>query len=280
LSAVSLSSGDNVWAVGGGQNGVLLEHFNGQRWTSARGAGAAVAGSALSGVAVLSKSDAWTVGWDGRSDGQPLIEHFNGSAWHVVNSPHVGGGGADLSAIAALSPANIWAVGARVITPGGSSTLIEHYNGARWSIASPSQGISDLVGVAARSANDIWAVGSTGSSPLSFSKTLVEHYNGVSWRVTASPNVGTSTNTLNAVTIAGAVPWAVGSYGGNRDLSKALAERFDGSKWVVSPTGHLAAASSDTLSGVVATSPHGLLAVGSATLPHAYPSFAEQTLGC
>jgi len=58
-------------------------------------------------------------------------------------------------------------------------TLIEHWNGSRWSIVpSPSPGGDSLLkGVAAVSANDAWAVGSSASVAGGF----VLRWNGKNW---------------------------------------------------------------------------------------------------
>ena len=67
-------------------------------------------------------------------------------------------------------------------------TLIEHWNGASWSIvASPDKNpasgpvTNQLNAVYAISANDIWAVG------VWESRSLFVHYNGKKWRVVPGP---------------------------------------------------------------------------------------------
>ena len=66
----------------------------------------------FNGVAVLSPSDAWAVGFyqDTGLD-QTLIEHWDGAAWTVVPSPNVAGFHNVLNAVRAQSPTDIWAVG-------------------------------------------------------------------------------------------------------------------------------------------------------------------------
>jgi hypothetical protein len=63
---------------------------------------------ALGGVAVVSATDAWTVG--STSTGVTVILHWNGTAWTRVASP-APSGGADLQGVAATSASNAWAVG-------------------------------------------------------------------------------------------------------------------------------------------------------------------------
>jgi hypothetical protein len=79
-----------------------------------------------------------------------------------------------LGAVAAVSATDAWAVGD--YNQGGSvigQTLIEHWNGTAWSVASSPNGGSnanELHGVAAAVANDVWAVGSRDG------QTLTENY--------------------------------------------------------------------------------------------------------
>ncbi len=144
-----------------------------------------------------------------------------------------------MQGIAAISPNNIWAAGISNV-----QTLIEHWNGNKWSIIpSPngSQFGSRLFGVAVLSANDIWVVGnySPQSGELPPYNTLVEHWNGTKWYIVPSPNVaGAHGNSLNGVTIISKRDvWAVGST--SSDRVRALIEHWDGSKWriVASLTG-------------------------------------------
>src|SRR5207245_6465223 len=95
----------------------------------------------------------------------------------------------------------VWAVGDSHTT--SFQTLIEQWNGKKWSIVtSPNPGaqLNELFGVAAVSANDVWAVGSFALTGFSPSQPLIEHWNGTSCSAVSSPNVGTQTNGLNAIT--------------------------------------------------------------------------------
>src|SRR5205823_2427748 len=87
-----------------------------------------------------------------------------------------------LLALDGIADNDIWAVGAY----SSAGTLIEHWDGASWSIEpSPSGGI--LRAVSADAANDAWAVGEYGPN----NRTLVEHWDGSQWSVIPSPNPGT-----------------------------------------------------------------------------------------
>ena len=87
-----------------------------------------------------------------------------------------GPAGSVLSGVAAVSAGTVWAVG----NVGGAQTLIEQWNGTRWTrVSSPNPvGGSGLVGVAATSATNAWAVGCTSNC----AKTLILRWNGTAWK--------------------------------------------------------------------------------------------------
>jgi len=236
LYSIAAVSANDIWAVGGhgvSSSGVtvqrtLIEHWDGRSWKVVQSPNVANVGSGftfLAGIAAVSASDVWAVGFSSSAAVQnnqtALIEHWNGTAWTIVQGANAGIAGF-LYGIAAVSPDNIWAVGSLTTSAGGAGTqqaLIEHWNGASWSVVgSPGSAIEGgiLDAVAARSASDIWAVGSTVSSQP---QTLIEHWDGHSWKTVSSPNVGTNgpdaptiNNNLSGIA---AVPsshviWAVG----------------------------------------------------------------------
>ncbi len=159
------------------------------------------------------------------------------SVWAVVPSPNEqASDGLDddlLYSISGTSSNDIWAVGYDCCVPHGSqgydTALIEHWNGAAWSIVpNPKNEPADtqLRGVAAISSNDVWAVGWT-TFP---NGTLIEHWNGAKWSVVSSP--AESYGELWAITaLSSKDVWAVGE--GN---FTTLAEHWDGKKWSAIPT--------------------------------------------
>ena len=156
LSAVTVISANNVWAVGHvgeGRGGNLIEHYNGTAWSIV--ASPQGADSFLTGVSGTSATDVWAVGSVGRFDSVEIL-HFNGTAWSVA--PGVPEDSA-LEGVVALAPNDVWAVGAD----------IEHFNGTTWSVV-PSPGDFGLTGIAASSADNIYAVGGG-----------IEHWDGTSW---------------------------------------------------------------------------------------------------
>src|ERR1700680_4862350 len=83
--------------------------------------------------------------------------------WSVVPSPNSGSGSNVLDGIAAVSANNDWAVGYSLTSSGIYQTLIEHWNGTKWSVVpSPNVGASsnDLTSVAqVPGSTAVWAVG-------------------------------------------------------------------------------------------------------------------------
>jgi len=209
LSSVSCIGASDCVAVGeyfpGGrqqaQNRVLIERWNGSRWTvAASPQPPGPIASYLSAVACTTAADCLAVGTAryphraGDSYGGPrehtLTEHWNGTRWAIVPSPNPPGPPANgLAGVSCTSPSDCTAVGAggKHSPPGsadGASTLIEHWDGTAWSIVpSPSPSAnSNLSKIACTSAADCIAVGGFGnlgnpSSP----RTLIEHWNGTAW---------------------------------------------------------------------------------------------------
>src|SRR5712691_2760126 len=132
--------------------------------------------------------------------------------WQVVPSPTIDVShstfGAKLNGVAVVSATNVWAVGYGPL-PGGAAyvkqTLIEHWDGASWSIvpsANPPVKTfpqAELFSVFALSANDVWVVGSYENPSYFPSFTLIEHWDGISWRIVSSPSPDTQLNDLHSI---------------------------------------------------------------------------------
>ncbi len=221
----------------------------------------------LNGVAAVSVNDVWAVGEYVSSSShanQTLTEHWNGTSWSVVTSPNVTAGDNVLTSVAAVSTGNVWAVGnAFDNTDSTSQTLIEHWNGASWSVVtSPNVSSTNyLSSVAVVSANDIWAVGDYYSS-FTIYQTLTEHWNGTKWSVVTSPNVGSSSS-LSGVAVASTNDvWTVGlSYNSSSFTYQTLTEHWNGTSWsvVASPN---PGSTSNELYSVAAVSTSNVWTVG------------------
>lgn len=264
LSGVTAVSASDVWAVGfrqasGSSPRTLIEHWNGTRWSAVTSPNGGAGNDQLYGVAALSSSRVWTVGFSIQQNGPPqtLTERWDGVQWSVVSSPNRIGG-ASLSSVAAISPTDIWAVGTDV-----SGALTEHWDGTQWSfVTNPNQGtVHFLSGVAALSTSDVWAVGQylTVSGTLD---TLTERWNGATWSIIPSPNATSQGNDLLGVAVVAAKDvWAVGNQIDSNGIQQVLIEHWDGAKWSIVPSPS-PGVNGNSLNGVVAVSATDAWAVG------------------
>ena len=273
LVGVSAGSATSAWAVGydGGAGAfrTLTERWNGSAWAVVPSPSPSQLDNVLTGVATASPTSAWAVGYAVRGYHRALIEHWDGSAWRVVPSPRAGRLDSDLWGVTALSPANAWAVGNENIGGFRFRPLIEHWNGAAWTLvpapSPPLRGVgASLFSVAATSPRDIWAVGNydTGTRFHRF-QPLIEHWNGARWSIVPAPVPGSAQ--LSQISLqAPDDGWAVGIRGAVPS-TQALIEHWDGHRWteVSSPV-----IKGSSLAGVLALTPHLAWAVGNCPLPH------------
>lgn len=277
VAGLAARSATDVWAVGlqpGGrcQYRTLTLHWDGSAWTVIPSPSHTTVNSVLDGVTVAGMSQAWAVGTAGcpADQSRTLTEHWNGSAWSIVPSPNGGVTGnrfSTLQAVTAISPGDVWAVGGQAGIRNGAPTtvpLIEHWNGASWSIAPvPRAAVGVLESVSATSASDVWAVGGGQQSGQS---TVALHFDGTAWRLVTVPTPpGTSGGLFAVKALSTTDAWAVGeafpSAGGS---GKILTDHWNGTSWQVvpaPPVGGPGALSS--LSSVDAAPGSGVWAVGS-----------------
>jgi hypothetical protein len=266
----------DVWAVGlrpGGrcQYQTLTQHWDGSAWTVVPSPGNPAVNSVLDGVTVTGTNQAWAVGTAGcpADQSRTLTEHWNGSRWSIVASPDGGVTGnhfSTLQAVTAISPGDVWAVGGQAGIRGQVAVtvpLIEHWNGARWSIVpAPKAALGVLESVSATSASDVWAVGAGQQNGQS---TVALHFDGSSWKlvtVPAPPGTSGGLSGVKALSPAGA--WAVGesfpSTGGN---GKILTDHWNGTSWQVVPAPPVGGPGAlSALSSVDAAPGTGVWAVG------------------
>jgi len=190
LTGVAAIASNDVWAVGAAASTnnlqTLVEHWNGTTWSAVHSSGPGTVYNTLNGVAAIAANNVWAAGDDTNgvtpyADYAPLIERWNGTTWSVVSIPLTGT--SDLvNGIAAVSANNIWAVGdyRTGLDPNGPYfTLIEHWNGSKWSIVtSPSPGstASDLTAAThVPATSNIWSVGFTIGDSNSY-QTLTAFY--------------------------------------------------------------------------------------------------------
>ena len=259
LSSVASVSATDVWAVGSFNNGVaqtLVLHWDGISWEVIPSPNVGTQGSALSGVTTLSPTDAWAVGLAYPAVGvsRTLIEHWDGVSWKVVRSPSSGTTWNQLYGVSASSATDIWAVGHLYSGTDPSQTLIERWNGLRWTrVRSPTtQEGSILVGVSSVSSTDAWAVGfrDEAGSPL----TLALRWNGTRWRPVSTPHVGVESVLYGVDALSPDFAWAVGRYTASDGAApRTLIEFWDGTAWTVFPSPNVGTANNE-LQGVSALS--------------------------
>jgi hypothetical protein len=219
LTGVADLNPTDAWAVGEG-NGALLEHWNGSSWSPVTIPDPDFTPGAGQSISALSATDIWVVGTTvNTTTGTTTAEalHFNGTAWAVVPMQQPGTNTPTIGAVTVISATDAWAVGEDIgatSAPGGS-TLIEQWNGAKWSIVpSPTPGADPgLTGVAARGSGDVYAVGNNlPSINGGVVQGLVLRWNGSTWSQDPDPTDGTYSPLSAAATVPGAAnEWAAGT---------------------------------------------------------------------
>ena len=146
LFGVAALSPTDAWAVGDYTAGrdikTLVLHWNGTAWVhvASPSPGRSPLNDSLSGVSVLSASNAWAVGASGHGHTQfspqkTLVLHWNGSRWTQVPAPSPRGIGTSpftvLTGVSARSPGDAWAVGC-ACSSDFDTTLVLHWNGTAW----------------------------------------------------------------------------------------------------------------------------------------------------
>ncbi|MEX0991083.1 MAG: hypothetical protein WD004_02260 [Actinomycetota bacterium] len=209
--------------------------------------------SGLAGVAALSATRAFAVGYEYDPTVTPLVERFNGQAWSIVDVPDVQGW---LDGVDALSANDIYAVGGDF---GG--TLIMHFDGTAWTVMPGQVPNGMLTAVTAIAPDDVYAVGAVNDGGF---KTLIMHFDGTAWTVVPSPNGGATRNMLSSIAAVSATDiYAVGysNETGAADMDRTLVLHFDGTAWTIIPSPNLGSGRNE-LWGISARSATDIVAVG------------------
>jgi hypothetical protein len=244
LQGVSCASAAACTAVGyyltsgNLKNRTFIESWNGTSWSVVPSPNRGTADNSLAGVSCASAAACTAVGSTTNSSGvsATLIESWNGTSWSVMPSPNPGTGGDALQGVSCISAAACTAVGSSAPSGAVGRTLIESWNGTRWSVVpSPRPGsLDELDGVSCTSAAACTAVGYYRSSggPV---RTLIESWNGTRWSVLPSPNPGGSDVLFGVSCASAAACTAVGYYllSGSQ---KSLIESWNGTSWSVVPS--------------------------------------------
>jgi hypothetical protein len=280
LSGVVAISDLDAWAVGWDQRfpGVTLtEHWDGAQWSIVPSPNAQADESVLFAVDASGPNDVWAVGhWFASNRFGTVTMHWNGAEWTLVPSLNPSPTDNELVGVAVVAPDDVWAVGWRTSPDSGQPrTLIEHWDGAAWSVVpSPNLGGAGaqnwLSSVTAVGTDDAWAVGYRFVNGIG--RTLTMHWDGTTWSIVPSPNAGTIQDFLYGVSAAGPKDvWAVGNfYDGS--AQQTLVEHWNGSEWklIPSPNG---SSEGSFLKGVSALGHRTIHAVG-----EYYSGVEERTL--
>ena len=211
----------------------LAEAWNGRAWSVVN------QDADLPAVSCVNASDCLAVGsYLGRSVSLTLAEFWNGVRWAIVATPNPAGTkGSYLNAITCLSTGRCLAVGYYFNRSLVQRTLVESWNGSRWSIVpspNPSRpGDSAFDAISCATTSVCMAVGSAGGL------TLAEAWNGSSWSVVATPSpVTTAYSELDGVSCLGVSDCQAVGYNHDTVVGAdiTLAESWNGSTWSIIPS--------------------------------------------
>lgn len=221
-----------------------------------------------------------------------LAERWNGHGWTVDRIPspsHV----SELDGVSCPSQRTCIAVGQYFRSShnelhggyfgwGSGLTVAERWNGRSWSIQHPvnpggnsvnGSGVSMLNAVSCATTTSCTAVGSYFGPTRAGGGTIAEHWNGKRWSVQKTPASTGLNGTLDAVSCASSVScMAVGAIANDpRTRDRALAERWNGTKWSVVHLPEPAHTTVAALSGVDCLSTAVCIAVGNFTTQRVVP---------
>jgi hypothetical protein len=211
LTGVSCVSADACTAVGaaGNSSGAaipLVESWDGTRWSVVPSPTPVSGGGGLNGVSCVTKGACMAVGCAGSNNtcSSTLAESWNGTRWSVLPSPSPGTAANRFNGVSCVSADACTAVGVTSGSNGVTASLIESWNGSRWSVVpspNPGPGLTWLWGVSCAASDACNAAGlyftSTGAP-----RTLIESWDGTRWTVVPTPNPGTINRTLNGISCA------------------------------------------------------------------------------
>jgi hypothetical protein len=283
LDDVACPTATVCFAVGGqdtkGVVGRMIERWSGTKWTVAvtpKPAGAS--SSTFTAVQCVSTVSCVAVGQyntPGRT--KTMIVRWDGHTWTMQPSPN-----APVSPVSSFggvyctSSTSCFATGvsyASTATSAAQSTLIEHWDGAAWTIVpSPNQPFandSSLAGVSCVNATSCFAVGNYDTDTLT--DTLVEHWDGATWTIMPSPNPSNARfSELTGVTcLGGGVCFAVGA------ANLSLVERFDGTAWTIVADPNPKGASAVSFTDVSCVNRSWCIAVGDQLQTHVVQRVVE-----
>jgi hypothetical protein len=230
LLAVAGEASDDVWAVGDSSANAdfltLALHWDGTSWTQVHTPSIGD-WNMLRGIAVISKTDAWAVGFT--HDYTTLLEHWDGATWSIVDSPVVKAG-APLYGVTALATDDVWAAGGN-----GEHSYLVHWDGSAWRAVRhpepPGSSYAALTNITSTSADDIWAVG---SDVARTEDPLVLHYDGSAWAVQSTPRHGEYLYLSGVGASSSTDAWFAGWFSDSAE--RPLVEHGNGAAWSFVPS--------------------------------------------
>jgi hypothetical protein len=273
LIEISCASSSFCVAVGdyynsSGVDQTLIEAWNGTSWSIVPSPNRGTKGDGLTGVSCVSASSCKAVGsyLDAAGAYQTLVECWNGRTWSIESSLDNSTNNNFLSDVSCVSASSCKAVGVDTPASGPNQTLVESWNGRKWTImSSPNRGTGDngLTGVTCRSASSCRTVGTFYATPGAISyHTLVESWNGSTWSVEPSPNPpGTDSELLLVSCPATSFCTAAGDAINPAGQDQTLIENWNGTSWSIVPSPDLGTGD-NLLSGVTCVSATSCEAVG------------------
>ncbi len=238
---VSGTAHDDVFAVGSGDDGGEIFHFDGASWLRMDGAPTDFHGS---GIWCNTASDVFVAG-DGVNS---VLLHYDGAAWSKMKIANLTQYFTPLFAVWGSSASDVYAVGGLREAGYGSYGNIAHYDGHVWTGAADLY--QEFYGVWGSSASDVFAVG---SEDAGFYIGAALHYDGQNWLPMPSATIlGYS---LQAIW--GASPTDVFAAGGNYSGATGVVAHYDGASWSVMVSNVRAA-----LTGLWGTAHSDVFAVG------------------
>ncbi len=272
LEDVSCVSATDCTAVGGAGKWAVAQHWDGSAWSEqavAKPAGAT--STTLLGISCTSSSACSAVGSyvDASSKTVTLAERWDGSEWKVQSAKSPSAAVAVLEDVSCAGVSECVAVGSYNASS-VEKTLIERWNGTEWAIQTskdPSASYSRLTSVSCPSSSFCMAVGFYEGPGSSWTPLTESWSSGGAWtqRTFEVPAGATKAWLYGVSCVSATVCTAVGDkevYSGETRSEQTVAERWDGSAWLVQSTPNPASNSLD-IADVSCTKSTACTAVGS-----------------
>jgi hypothetical protein len=236
-------------------------------------------GNELDGVSCSAPGFCAAVGDFRLGAGGTLAETWDGRHWSLTPSPSPGQfpDRGSLLAVSCAKSTFCMAVGYYDASSLRDLTLIEMWNGKRWSVSpdpNPS-GYSQLLGVSCTSSSDCEAVGlyEHDCSPhTGGSSGFAERWDGRDWSVVPSPGKPCGSTQLQAVSCIAASNCTAAGYYFHGPGDWTLAESWDGTRWSIVPSPNGKPDNNNELQGVSCASGNRCVAVGSYQATFAGPA--------